>query len=725
VSIATTDEQRSIAAAIRNWAGKAHPQATSRTQETAFDAWRKHWPDLTELGIFAVAVPESAGGAGASIADLAVMLEAAADALAPGPIVTTSLAGLVLSRSHAAGAASLLAGIVDGSLTFGLGLEVGAVTGSRSADGTLVVRGSSAPVLGADQLSAVLIAARIEGEDDDVWFVVDPDAPGVQVVELAGSDFSRSVGELRLEDAAIPPERVLTGISTSFVRDLAATLFAAEAAGVAGWCLRTAVDYAKVREQFGKPIGAFQAVKHLCAEMLCRVELATAVAWDAAQACDDDDDQRSLAVAVAAAVAFDAAVESAKDCIQVLGGIGFTWEHDAHLYLRRALALRQLIGGSGTWRRRAAELTLRGSRRGLHIDLGTHATDDRAAARATAERIAALPTDAQRRELADAGLLAPHWPKPYGLGATAAQQLIVDQELARAGVARPDLVIAGWAVPTILQYGSQPQIEKFVRATLRGQITWCQLFSEPGAGSDLAALRTRAERADGGWRLTGQKVWTSVARDADWAICLARTDAAAPKHKGISYFLVDMASAGIDIRPLREITGEAVFNEVFLDEVFVPDDMLVGEENNGWQLARATLVNERIAMSGGSSLGDAVEGLVALAVERDLVDDDGTRERLGGVISEGLAGSLLDLRSTLRKLGGQDAGAESSVRKLVGVRHRQAVAEAGLDMLGPLGAVDNEQLHDFLLTRCLTIAGGTTQVLLTLAGERLLGLPRG
>src|SRR5439155_10213537 len=180
----------------------------------------------------------------------------------------------------------------------------------------------------------------------------------------------------------------------------------------------------------------------------------------------------------------------------------------------------------------------------------------------------------------------------------------------------------------------------------RGEIEWCQLFSEPDAGSDLAALRTAASRVDGGWRLRGQKVWTSRAREADWAICLARTDPAAPKHEGITYFLVDMRSAGIEVRPLREITGDARFNEVFLDGVEVPDDCVVGEVNGGWRLARATLANERVAMSGGSSLGEAVERLLARVVDPDPV----TRERLGALVAQGAAGALVDFRATLRLL---------------------------------------------------------------------------
>ena len=255
---------------------------------------------------------------------------------------------------------------------------------------------------------------------------------------------------------------MLPGVDTALVTDLAATLFAAEAAGVAAWCLRTAVDYAKLREQFGKPIGSFQAIKHLCAEMLCRVELATAVAWDAAQAVDDPP-QRPIASATAAAVALDAAVETAKDCIQVLGGIGFTWEHDAHLYLRRALALRQLLGGSAGWRRRVAELTLAGrpARAGHRRRLPAPRSATRP--RAEAARIAALPGRRAARRAGRRRLPRADWPDAVRPGARpVAEQLVIDEELTAHGVTRPDLVIAGWAIPTILRHGSPEQIERFI-----------------------------------------------------------------------------------------------------------------------------------------------------------------------------------------------------------------------------------------------------------------------
>jgi alkylation response protein AidB-like acyl-CoA dehydrogenase len=435
-------------------------------------------------------------------------------------------------------------------------------------------------------------------------------------------------------------------------------------------------------------------------------------------------------------------VDNAKDCIQVLGGIGFTWEHDVHLYLRRALALRQLLGGSAAWRARAAEFALAGARRrlGVHV-AGADAEAAALAARSMAAAIAAMPPRYQRAALADAGYAAPQWPAPYGLSASPAAQIAIDEELSQAGLPRPDLVIGGWAMPAIIAHGTQAQCERFAGPTLRGEITWCQLFSEPEAGSDLASLRTRAVRVKGdgeegtgrragggGWRLTGQKVWTSLAQDADWAICLARTGAIGPKHRGLTFFLVDMNSDGIDIRPLREITGRTVFNEVFLDDVFVPDDCVVGDPGDGWRVTRSTLAAERIAMGRGSALGAAVEGLISAVRSRGLAGDPGVAEQVGALVADGLAGSLMDLRSTLAQLRGAEAGPEAAVRKLIGVAHRQSVAETTLTLCGPDGAATDgpaaDAVHEFLLSRCLSIAGGTTQILLSVVAERVLGLPR-
>jgi 3-oxochol-4-en-24-oyl-CoA dehydrogenase len=341
---------------------------------------------------------------------------------------------------------------------------------------------------------------------------------------------------------------------------------------------------------------------------------------------------------------------------------------------------------------------------------------------AAVAEVAAQPEEKRQIALAEAGLQAPHWPPPYGRAASPAEQLLIDREMAAAGVERPDLVIGWWAAPTILEHGSTEQIERLVPPTLSGELFWCQLFSEPGAGSDLASLRMKAVRAEGGWKLTGQKVWTSRANWAQYGVCLARTDPDAPKHKGITYFLIDMSSPGIDVRPLREITGEDLFNEVFFDDVFVPDEMVVGEVNDGWRLARTTLANERVAMAHGTALGNPMEEVVRTVATLEL--DPTVQDRLGRLIVAAQVGSLLDQRIAQLAVGGADPGPQASARKLIGVRYRQALSEFRMDLSEGAGVVENQPVHDFLNVRCLTIAGGTEQILLTMAGERLLGLPR-
>jgi len=709
-----TDEQFAARELVRDWArnsgsGMDGTTAIRLTEQGDADAWRPVFAGLAELGLFGVAVADDRGGAGGSIEDLCAMVEESAKALVPGPVATTALASLVVDDPE------LLAALADGQRFAGLAIE-----GSVNFDAaTSRASGSVSWVLGAADGGVLLLPA------DGNWLLVDTASEGVQIEPLRATDFSRPLARVVLKSAPATP----IGRSGQRVRDLAATVLAAEAAGVTRWSLETAVAYAKVREQFGKPIGSFQAIKHLCAEMLCRAEQAEVAASDAARAAQaagdagdaEGDRQFSIAAALAASVGIAAAKANVKDCIQVLGGIGCTWEHDAHLYLRRAHGIGRFLGGAEHWLRRITALTQDGVRRRLGIDL-TEVEELRGEIRAAVAEVAAWPEEKRQAALAEAGLQAPHWPAPYGRGASPAEQLLIDQELAAAGVVRPDLVIGWWAAPTILEHGTPEQIQRFVPATTRGEFIWCQLFSEPGAGSDLASLRTKAVRGDGGWLLTGQKVWTSAAHKARWGVCLARTDPDAPKHKGITYFLVDMTSPGIEIRPLREITGDSLFNDVFLDNVFVPDEMVVGTVNDGWRLARTTLANERIAMANGTALGNPMEELLKVLSEIDL--DVAQQDRLGRLIVLAQTGALLDQRIAQLAVGGRDPGAQSSVRKLIGVRYRQALAEFMMDASEDGGLVDSRAVFDFLNTRCLTIAGGTEQILLTVAAERLLGLPR-
>ncbi|KQS00994.1 acyl-CoA dehydrogenase [Williamsia sp. Leaf354] len=720
MAIADTSEHASFTDAVHRWAehvdtvGLVRAEIDHTDPRGGTDTWTAVWSQIADLGLFAVTVPEHLDGLGATFVDLAVMLEQCGRDLVPGPLVATAVAADLLAGSDLG--AALLTG--DRSVALAsAGVAPGAVVGAvlrDSAEGVLV-DADAVRVVGASTDGLVLLAA--DGGERR-WLVVDLAAPGVDLKTATALDGRAGVASLSLRGVA--PVRVIETPAEVVAARLVAGL-AAQASGITRWVLDTAVAYAKVRTQFGAPIGSFQAVKHLCAEMLCRSEQMTAAAWDVAHAVADGaaPDQLALSTAVAAAAAADLPVATAQDCIQVLGGIGFTFDHPAHLYLRAALSTRTVLGGSEAWRAHCADAALAGTRRRVDIDLSA-VEDRRAEVRATCARITASADT--RRVLAETGYLMPHWPAPYGLGAGAAEQILLDDELDRAGVTRPDIVIAGWAIPTILEHGTDAQRERFVAPTLAGDIVWCQLFSEPEAGSDLASLRTRATRTDGGWRLQGQKIWTSEAHTADWAICLARTDADAPKHKGISYFLVDMRSPGIDVRPLREITGNALFNEVFLDDVFVGDDCLVGEVNGGWRLARTTLANERVAM-GGSGLGKEMESLLDQLDGGPPLSPVG-RDTLGALCVDAQIGRVLDARSVLASIAGMDPGAISSVRKLIGARHRQAVPEFAVTALGQAGLAPSDAADLYLRNRCLTIAGGTSQVLATAAAERILGLPR-
>ncbi len=733
MAIALTSEQLALAETIAQWAKRASTLAAVRELETRGGRTGEQPPGfadlagLAEIGVFSIARAQSEGGAGGSAVDVVVVAAELAAVLAPGPVLPSLLASLVLAGSHATALADDLGA---GTASVAVPLRAGGLTAAEAPDGSLTVSGTASLVLGAGDTTHLLLAA--EADAGEIWFLLESSRPGVHIAARAPVDFSRALGDVTLTGYQVSPDQVISGLRAGLVSDLAATLAAAEAAGVAAWCVRTAAEYAKTRQQFGRPIGSFQAIKHLCATKLGRSELAAALAWDAACAAGEEQDELPLAAAAAAAIALDAAVENAKDAIQVLGGIGFTWEHDAHLYLRRALSLRQLLGGSALWRAEAAELAMAGSRRHrVGPQESDRAAELRKAAALVARAISAVPPERVRKGLAEVGYMAPSWPVPYGLGASAAQVQIIDEELAAAGITRPDLAIGNWAIPAIARHGTAEQLARFAEPTLRGDITWCQLFSEPEAGSDLASLRTRAVRVhrDGqpaGWSLTGQKVWTSLARQADWAICLARTDPDVPKHQGISYFLVPMRGPGIEIRPLREMTGREMFNQVFLDDVFVPDDCLVGQPGDGWKIARTTLASERVAMAGGGGLSIEVEELLATAVEAGPAAefDPVMLDEIGARLAENLALSAMDGRLA----DGGQPDSLAAVRKLLGVAHRQAVAESALVLCGERGAAADgyaaDAVGEFLLTRCLSIAGGTTQVLLTLVAERVLGLPR-
>jgi alkylation response protein AidB-like acyl-CoA dehydrogenase len=408
--------------------------------------------------------------------------------------------------------------------------------------------------------------------------------------------------------------------------------------------------------------------------------------------------------------------------VQVHGGIGYTWEHDAHLYVRRATVLLAFTGGQETLCNEVTEMQKGGLRRRHSVELPPEAEEYRRGAEEfRADLARANGTDVQK-VWARSGYLQPHWPKPYGRAADSVEQLIIEEAL--AGLEKPSLGLGEWVVPTLLQHGTDEQIERLMWPSLEGELRWCQLFSEPGAGSDAAAVATKAKRVDGGWSVTGQKVWTSDAMNCQRGLATVRTDPDAKKHRGITAMVIDLADPRVRIRPLTEITGETLFNEVFFDDVFVSDQDVVGAVNAGWTVAMATLGNERVSIGGGSVTMTA-DALLEL-LTRHRPDDIGFARNVGALLIEAYAAAALNLRQAARAVFDGGPGIEGNIAKLFGAEHAQRVAELALRLTGPALLVGDEGvvLHDYLFSRCLTIAGGTSEVVRNLIAERILGLPR-
>jgi alkylation response protein AidB-like acyl-CoA dehydrogenase len=535
----------------------------------------------------------------------------------------------------------------------------------------------------------------------------------------------------------VSTDRVLSAVPPSAGRAIITTLLSAEAVGIALWATETASEYAKIREQFGRPIGQFQAIKHKCAEMIATTERATAAVWDAARAIDeaaandwgDASTHYQFAAAVAATLAPVAAQHCAQDCIQVHGGIGFTWEHDTNVYYRRTLGLVAAFGHTSQFGQRVFDTATTTGMRTLDIDLDPETEQLRAEIRAEVAGLKAIPREERNAAIAEGGWVQPHLPRPWGRASDPVEQIIIAQEFSTGLVKRPQMGIAAWLIPSIVAYGTEDQKQRFLPPTFRGEMIWCQLFSEPGAGSDLASLTTKATKVDGGWRITGQKIWTTAAQFSQWGALLARTDPSAAKHNGISYFLLDMASEGVEVKPLRELTGNALFNTVFIDDVFVPDDRVLGEVNQGWEVSRNTLTAERVSI-GSSEPGflPNLERFVEFVSEGDF--DDVGRHRAGELIAEGHAAKLMNMRSTQLTLAGGDAMPSAAISKLLSMRTGQGYAEFAVSSFGIAGAIGDGsspqgRWAEFLLaSRATTIYGGTSEVQLNIIAERLLGLPR-
>ena len=716
-----------------------------------------------ELGLHGLAVPEAYGGSGAGHVELGVVFEEMGAVLYGAPFLASvgfaATALLALDPAGEPARAAYLPGIVAGDTVATLAWagpdpETSALDAAAEPGGWTVT-GTAAVVLDGADADLVLVAAGTPAGIS--LFAVSAEADGLRRGPLTTLDSTRRLA--RLTFTRTPAELLGTdGAATSALRrtaDLAALYLAAEQLGGAARVLATAVEYAGTRMQFGRAIGSFQAVKHRCADLLVEVESARSVVYHGLWTAVHDPANLPVAAGLARAVASDAYRRVATENIQIHGGIGFTWEHSAHLYLKRAKSSQLLLGSPAKHRSRLAGFVL--SERGPDgveepqpelppeaVALDAEITEF--LKRHEVPRADQPGADREFREARfDAGLAVVNFGSGFGgRGLDASLQPLVERRFAAAGAAdhsARNVIGLGMALPTIHAHGSDEQRARYLRPGFSGEEIWCQLFSEPGAGSDLAALATKAVPDGDAFVVNGQKIWTSLGHVASLAILVARTDPDVPKHRGLSYFLLDMSLPGVEVRPLRQLTGEAEFNEVYLTDVRVPVSALLGTVGQGWRVAMTTLANERVALGarpaarGGGPIGQAVE-VYRRAVAEGRVDAAVT-ERLMLLWTAAEAARLTNARAAARI--GREPGPEGSIAKLQMAELNKAVYELCVDLSGTDGllidgyaetAPDFAAVHGggdvrkaYLRALANSIEGGTSEVLRNILGERVLGLP--
>jgi alkylation response protein AidB-like acyl-CoA dehydrogenase len=709
--LAITDDHRELAdvakAIVAGRGGMANARRILLEIDEPGRWWENDglWKEIVSTGWLGLHVGEEFGGQGYGLPELTVVVEQLGRTAIGGPFLPTVAVSAVISAVGTEDQRQRwLSRLVSGETVAGIGIE----SEARLKDSA--VSASAVPTLGEVEADLFLLPIG-----DDLVLVEAGDAVSATRTDSV-DQVMRPITVLTLSSA--PVVEIFSGAAPIAER-LVRLLASAEAVGGLAACTEMSTAYAATREQFGRPIGSFQSIKHHCANMLIDTEAAVAVTWDAARA---SGPEAELAATMAAAQVLPAYQRVALQNVQIHGGIGYTWEHDAHLFIRRATVLLAFAGGREALTGKVTELQASGGRRGKSVELPPEAEQYRQSARSFRAELEQSADEDRQRLWARSGYLQPHWPKPYGRSADSIEQLIIEEEL--AGLDKPSLGLGEWVVPTVLQHGSTEQIQRLTWPSLEGELRWCQLFSEPGAGSDAAAVATKAKRVDDGWVVTGQKVWTSDAMNCQRGLATVRTDPEAPKHKGITALIIDLADPAVEIRPLKEITGETLFNEVFFNDLFVPDRDVVGAVNSGWTVAMATLGNERVSIGGGSVTMTADELLPLL--DRHAGDDQGFAREVGGLLVEAYALMALNLRQAARAVFDTGPGIEGNLVKGYGAEHAQRVAELALRIVGQaaLTGAEPQVVHDYLFSRCLTIAGGTSEIVRNLIAERILRLPR-
>ena len=786
MSFSFSDEQEQLRDAVRRFlADRSPPVEVRRLMATEAGYEPALWRQLcSELALAGVHVPEAYGGQGFTFAELAIVLEEMGRALFCAPYFSSTVlaATAILEAGNEQDKAELLPAIAAGERLATLAftepsghwdlhhVELAAAGGRLGGVKSHVVDGCIADVL-------IVVAREAEGLS---LYAVDASTAGLSRRALETVDATRKLARIEFND--VPGRLIGTagGARPALERtlQLAAVALANEMVGGAAQLLESAVEYAKERVQFGRAIGSFQAVKHRLADLLLEVELAKSAAYRAADAAASNDADFAALASLAKATASDAYLRAAKDCIQIHGGIGFTWDHDTHLWYKRAKSSEVFLGDAAYHRERLmqawrtpAPATPRNDEPRAELATGDSAEAAQVRAEVRAWLDAHWTADKRsvglvewRNELADSGWGMPTWPKEwFGRDLAQALQPVVDEEFARVdavGVAKTGIRLL--AAATLLEHGDDAQKTRYLRRILTGEDTWCQLFSEPGSGSDLAGAASRAEFDGEKWIVNGQKVWTTSAHHADYGLLLARTDWEVPKHQGLTYFILDMHQSGVEVRPLKQMNGHASFNQVFFTDALVPPENQVSAVGNGWQVAITTLAHERrgaIGLQGQAHAGNlqgrvyeeerreteiALEpykwypqraGRVDLVVERanitGRIEDPVARQEMAKLLAMAHGAQWTARRARAAQEQGRPQGPEGSLGKLASSNvARQAshvhtlIAGADAMLSGKDGALDGLIAEILVSVPATSIAGGTDEIQRNIIAERVLGLPK-
>ena len=789
-----TDEQEHLRLAVRRFLADQSPTTEIRrlmATDTGYDpsVWRRLCDDLALAGVH---IPQSYGGQGFSAEELAIVVEEMGRVLLCAPYFSSTVlaATAILNAGSEADKVELLPPIAAGDRLAALAVTEPAGRWDPSAIETTVregrLSGAKSFVVDGHIADLLVVAARRPGSRDAdglSLYVVDATADGLSRRLLTTADATRKLARVDFDqvEARLLGDEGAAGPALARTLDLAAVALANEMVGGAAALLESAVEYANMRVQFGRAIGSFQAIKHRCADLLLTVELAKSAAYQAAKAAAHDDADLPALASLAKSAASDAYMRAARDCIQIHGGIGFTWDNDTHLWYKRAKSSEVFLGDAAfhrerlmqRWRTPTPSMPQATPAAAASSSDGAPSVDgvDAAAVRSEVRDWLADNWDPNaslvgwRGKLADSGWGMPTWPQEwFGRDLPQALAPAVEAEFARidaVGVAKTGIRLLAGA--TLLEHGNDDQKASYLRRILTGEDTWCQLFSEPGSGSDLAGATTRADFDGDNWIVNGQKVWTTSAHHADYGLLLARTDWDSPKHQGLSYFVLDMRQPGVEVRPLKQMNGHASFNQVFFTDAVIPPENQVGETGGGWQIAITTLAHERRG-AGAPGRGQARErdlpgriyeeerqeiatvmepykwypqraGRVDLVVDRanatGRMDDPVARQEVAKLLVMARSAEWTARRARAAQVQGRSQGPEGSLGKLASSNvARQAnhvhtmIAGADAMLSGEDGALDGLIAEILVSVPATSIAGGTDEIQRNIIAERVLGMPK-